>query len=69
MKGVFDSFTEGTKMGADFVPKCSEFWRMFDEGQNSEILKTKFKISSRSRYTHHRKSKMSKEEKKKVIKE
>ena len=41
---------------------------MFDEGQNSELLETKFRITLRSKYTHHRKSKMSKEEKRKVIK-
>jgi hypothetical protein len=34
---------------------------MFDEGQNREVEKTIFKITLRSKYTHRRKNKLSKE--------
>lgn len=37
---------------------------MFEAGQNQSLEKTIFKITLRSRYTHRRKNKMTKEEKK-----
>ena len=40
---------------------------MFEQGQNHDIENTTFRITLRSRYTHRRKNKLSKEEKKQAI--
>lgn len=40
------------------------FWKYYEEGQNRKLEDTIFKVTLRSRYTHKRKNKLTKQEKK-----
>jgi len=60
MMNIFVSLKSEALMKQEVNINEKDFWEMFDQGQNQELEKTTFRITLRSRYTHHRKAKMSK---------
>ena len=51
------------------MEEVKEFWQFFSENQNTRTNQIIFTITNRSKYTHKRRNKISKQEKKILLSE
>lgn len=56
------------KRGSDTM-EFNSFWDYYNSNADKNQLNIKFQVTTRSRYTHKRKNKLTKDEKKKILSE